>query len=175
MTFPARVVSQDERCKLYGDPGVRAAAVDEDWRRENIVEFHGETALPGIPPHWYFATHRLVVPHLRRALERAARESSYAIERAASFVFRHQRHELVRPLSMHSWGLAVDVDAARNGARRGSVLSLAPRPWSPAWKRRWPGGLPEDFVTAWEAEGWTWGGRWRRYCDPMHFEWGRAP
>ena len=39
-----------------------------------------------------------------------------------------------------------------------------------AWRRLWPDGLPRAFVEAFEGAGFEWGGRWRGYVDPMHFQ-----
>lgn len=186
LSLPAKITSVEEFCDYYGDPGRSRDTADPTWVKRNIVELQGDQALPGIPPKWYFKTHRLVVPHLERALKRALLECpEYKIERAASFVFRHQRHDTVekaraakrplRPLSRHSWGGAIDVDSDKNGARSYPHGKGSPRPWSPAWLKLWPDGLPESFVRAFEREGWTWGGRWVDYRDPMHFQWDRRP
>ena len=68
---PAELTGLRERVELYGNPGLTRGDADPVWVKRNIVEFHGSQALPGIPPKFYFQTHRLAVPHLRRALERA--------------------------------------------------------------------------------------------------------
>ena len=56
-------------------------------------------------------------------------------------------------LSMHSWGCAIDFDPSRNGL--GDV--------TPNFEH-----IPE-VLTAFAAEGWVWGGRWRR-PDGMHWQ-----
>lgn len=53
-------------------------------------------------------------------------------------------------LSMHSWGLAIDLNAAWNR------LGMKPT-------------LSEGFVKCFEDAGFVWGGRWKR-LDGMHFE-----
>lgn len=53
--------------------------------------------------------------------------------------------------SMHSWGLAIDLNASLNPL--GGKSS-----WSPT------------FVKCWTDVGWAWGGNFVRK-DPMHFEW----
>lgn len=158
----------DSRRQVYetfGNPG--AGKVDTKWRASNVVTVRD---LPGIPHKWWFKCHRLAEPYMREALRRAAlSEPEYQIDRAASFVFRHQRHNVARPLSYHSWGIAIDIDAASNSAHRFKD-DQAPKPWSDKWLELWPHGLSEKFVQAFESVGFTWGGRWSRYADPMHFQ-----
>lgn len=59
--------------------------------------------------------------------------------------------------STHSWGIAIDIDPARNGLRT---------PWNKAYL-----GRPEcrKFVQAFKDEGWYSLGLERNY-DPMHFQ-----
>ena len=97
-------------------------------------------------------------------------------------MLRHIRHDSANPLSLHSWGVAIDIDPARNKAR--TVLrGRAPVPWSDEWMDAWPSGVDKDFVTAMESVGFTWGGVWGKlggdfaeraarasFLDPMHFE-----
>lgn len=57
-------------------------------------------------------------------------------------------------LSMHSWGCAIDLNPEAN-----------------PFGRRWSGGkmMNQGVVELFEAEGFTWGGHWRR-PDCMHFQ-----
>ena len=57
--------------------------------------------------------------------------------------------------SLHSWGLAVDVNAAWN--RMGKTPKLS-----------------SEFVKCWTDAGFEWGGRWR-IPDGMHFQLARIP
>ncbi len=56
--------------------------------------------------------------------------------------------------STHAFGLAVDFDARRNplGSRKGNFTKVHP------------------VVKIFESHGVTWGGRWKRRPDPMHFQ-----
>lgn len=58
-------------------------------------------------------------------------------------------------LSMHSWGIAIDLDPERNGLGK-------------KWKPN-SGMMPEEVIAIFERHGWTWGGRWRT-PDSMHFQ-----
>lgn len=151
--------------KTFGNPGTGKA--DKKWVKSNIITVRD---LPGVPHKWYVQLHRLAEPYVREALRRAKEASNYEIERFAGFVFRHQRHDSSRPLSYHSWGIAVDVNPNQNQAKTYSKLVLSPKPWTPGWREIWPNGVDEAFVTAFESVGFSWGGRWQSFRDPMHFE-----
>lgn len=166
LTLAQQPRDRAEATALFGDPG-RGEVADPAWRRASIVELHGGTAIPGLE-RWYFQTHRLVEPFMRAAFAAANAAAPGYITRAASFVFRRVRHEPSAPLSYHSWGIAVDINSADNGGR---YIKRPPAPWSPAWLKLWPRGMPRGVVEAFEAQGFSWGGRWRGFSDPMHFEW----
>jgi len=153
--------------EIFGNPGV--GHVDSRWQRENIVELHGRNRLPGVPEKWYVKLHKDVEPYAREGLRRAEISSAYQIQRFGGFVFRHIRHNSANPLSMHAFGIAFDVDPGINYAKQ-FKRGAAPTPWGEEWFKLWPDGVDEAFVEALESCGWTWGGRWQTYVDPMHFE-----
>lgn len=66
--------------------------------------------------------------------------------------------------SPHSWGIALDLNAALSDYWRWGAEAKRGRPLR--WRNRVPGAI----VDAFEAEGFIWGGRWYHY-DTMHFEW----
>ncbi len=72
---------------------------------------------------------------------------------SGSYVFRNIRGG--SHLSMHSYGIALDI---------ASQLNDLGKPYDPKH------GIPMEVVKMFEAEGWTWGGRWTGRPDAMHFQ-----
>jgi hypothetical protein len=54
-------------------------------------------------------------------------------------------------LSTHAYAMAIDVDSTEN------VVGTA-------------GTIPPWVVETFEQWGFIWGGRWKKYLDPMHFQ-----
>jgi D-alanyl-D-alanine carboxypeptidase-like protein len=144
--------------KVYGDPkvtykmvnGKLVVKVSPEWEREYMMLALG---LPGGIKKLY--VHRLVEPYLREGLRRAVEAApTYKIETIGCFSPRFQRHDPHRPLSDHTLGIAVDINAARNkGNYDGNK-----------------GDMPPAFVEAMKSVGFVWGGDWTGYTDPMHFQ-----
>lgn len=96
--------------------------------------------------------HRKVEMPLRAALARCkALDDGYKIQSLGCWCVRAKRGGS-KELSLHSWAIAVDVNAATNP--RGNPM------------RR---DIPDAWVRAFEAEGWSWGGHFQT-ADPMHFQ-----
>lgn len=151
--------------KFYGNPRGANGRANPAWEAENIVIvkapyqlYYGTTPIRGI------RVHRRVSDSLRRVFQRiweaAGQDQSVVNSWGASafsgaYVFRNKRGGAT--LSMHAYGCAIDLDAPRNGM--GNTRPNFGRPG------------PNAVVHAFEAEGWTWGGRWSgRNCDGMHFQ-----
>ncbi|MFA5445365.1 MAG: M15 family metallopeptidase [Bacteroidales bacterium] len=67
---------------------------------------------------------------------------------------RHMRWDAAYALTVHTWAAAIDVDPKKNGVGMKSNI--------PAW-----------VIAILQAWGATWGGEWKSYPDPMHFQWMR--
>jgi hypothetical protein len=132
LSLDQRPHSRAEAAALFGDPG-HGEDPDPAWRRANIVELHGGTAIPGLE-RWYFQTHRLIEPLMREAFARAFFAAPGYITRAASFVFRRVRHDAAALLSYHAWGIAVDINAADNAGR---WIATPPATWTRCTSNGW--------------------------------------
>ena len=120
---------------------------DSRWVRENIV-----TAT--VPIFGRVTCHRLMVPQLRGALAdvQAAGLSSSLHSYNGCYVPRFIESNPEHAISLHTWGIAIDLDAATN--YRGIEGTMDPK--------------VVDIFKRW---GFRWGGDWE-YTDPMHFELG---
>lgn len=141
----------------YGDPKYRPPGqVDAAWESENMVTVR-DLPLWRIPKR----VHRLAADPLRRALARCEAIGGYTLVSLGTFAPRAQRGSNGFLLSTHTWGIAVDLNADTNPLV------------APCYEddpRRSQFDLPPTWVAAFEAEGWTWGGRFKHRFDPMHFQ-----
>ena len=120
---------------------------DARWVDENIV-----TAT--VPILGRVTCHRLMIPQLRGALTdiQAAGLASSLNTYDGCYVPRFIERNPTHAISLHTWGIAIDLDAATN--YRGIRGTMDPR--------------VVDIFKRW---GFRWGGDWS-YTDPMHFELG---
>jgi len=148
---------------FYGDPRGANGEPSKKWESQNIVR---------VPAPWKLVTawdfrpvsgiriHRKCEESLGNVLSMiwtASGQSEAKIKEwgmhlyAGGYDFRLMRG--VTSLSMHSWGCAVDFDSARN-AFGDTTPNFATIP---------------AVLDAFAAEGWTWGGKWRK-PDGMHWQ-----
>jgi hypothetical protein len=95
-----------------------------------------------------------VLPPLRAAMGELARRRLARLVDPGDYAgcYAPRRIRPGGPLSLHAWGLAVDLNASRNPF--GGRSRQDPR-----------------LVRIMERHGFTWGGDWPTARDPMHFEW----
>lgn len=118
---------------------------DAAWVRASIVTAQ-------VPILGTVTCHRLMIPQLRGALQDVVKAGlastihSYDGCYVPRFIERNPTHAI----SLHTWGIAIDLDASTNG--RGTRGTMDPR-----------------VVQIFKQWGFRWGGDWS-YTDPMHFE-----
>jgi D-alanyl-D-alanine carboxypeptidase len=119
---------------------------DPAWQARNIVT-------RAVPILGAVTCHRRLIAPLREALGTLRRRGLARLVDPGDYAGCHapRRIPASGSLSLHSWGLAVDINASRN-----------PQGQEPTMDRR--------VVAAFEDAGFTWGGRWPTAPDGMHFE-----
>lgn len=125
-----------------------AVIIEREWVRENIVKVVFHTG-----QHTW--CHRGIADELKALYKEACEKSGYTPKSAWSWVARRQRWSVKRPLSLHSWGVCIDFDPKLNGVGPVEDSKLYQHP---------------EFIEVFENAGWTWGGRWKKYPDAMHFQ-----
>jgi hypothetical protein len=118
---------------------------DAKWVRENI-----QTAT--VPIMGRVTCHRLMIPQLRGALQDVvdAGLAHTLTTYDGCYVPRFIERNPENSISLHTWGIAIDMDAAKN--YRGIAGTMHP-----------------EVVAIFKRWGFRWGGDWT-YTDPMHFE-----
>ena len=98
--------------------------------------------------------HKVMIPQLRAALSDVITEGLadkiHPDEFAGCYYPRYIGYDPAKGLSLHSWGIAVDLNVPGN--QRGTV-----------------GEMDRRVVAIFKKWGFAWGGDWN-YTDPMHFE-----
>lgn len=122
-------------------------AVDPEWVERNIVT-------SDVPILGTVTCHRAMLPQLQGAMTEIVRRGlSEAVnpeEYGGCFNPRYIDRDASRGLSLHSWGIAVDLNVPGN--QRGTVGEIDP-----------------EVVAVMKRWGFAWGGDWA-FTDPMHFE-----
>ncbi len=122
-------------------------APDPAWVAENIRSEE-------VPILGSVTCHKVMLPQLRGALRevvaRGLAEKIHADEYAGCYYPRFIGRDPAKGLSLHSWGIAVDLNVPGN--LRGSA-----------------GEIDRDVVAIFKKWGFAWGGDWQ-WTDPMHFE-----
>ncbi len=120
---------------------------DSSWVSANI-----RTAT--VPIMGRVTCHRLMLPQLQGALQevvdRGLQDTLHSFD--GCYVPRFIERNPSRSISLHTWGIAIDMDASTNyrGIR---------------------GTMDPEVVAIFKRWGFRWGGDWK-YTDPMHFEMG---
>lgn len=115
---------------------------------------HANIRTESVPILGRVTCHRLMFPQLRGALnEVVSRGLAGAIHRSqygGCYVPRFIERNPNRPISLHTWGIAIDLNVPGN-------------------ERGTRGRMNRQVVAIFKKWGFAWGGDWR-YTDPMHFE-----
>ncbi len=125
---------------------------------EGEIEAHlTEVQLQG----WTIQVHELAAPAFRQAAKNIEHSSYAIVEPPESYNYRKVAGHAV--LSLHSFGIAVDIDPSSNPACGVTVHCRC--------NNELITDMPAGFVQGFKSAGFDWGGDWTDHPDPMHFEW----
>jgi hypothetical protein len=134
------MVTSDQALKKYGPPEKEAAMVL--WDVPAYLEV-------GVIPRRLYCNKDLVAP-LTKALEALIKSGNVKELKTWDGCFNIRKKKAGSTPSLHSWGIAIDVNAAWNGFGKTPVLSAG-------------------FVKCFTDAGFEWGGKWKT-PDGMHFQ-----
>jgi len=130
--------------------------ITDNWERDNIVTLR--VKVRGPMKHKSVQLHRIVAPMFEELMAVVYEQfPKYAITQLGGYCPRHMMHDPQKPLSVHSWGAAVDINWDANPVSKKLVTDF-------------PLGFTDVFTDA----GWDWGGNWRSVKDSMHYQFTRA-
>ena len=134
------MVTSAQALKKYGDPTLEKNMVV--WDVPSNLEI-------GVIPKKLYCNKDLVEP-LSKALKSLIDTGKIAELRTWDGCFNIRKKRGLSSMSLHSWGIAIDVNAAWNGLGKTPTLSA-------------------EFVKCFTDAGFEWGGTWQRK-DGMHFQ-----
>jgi len=142
--------SQSQLKAKFGNPTVDALGFERKWMKLWDIPDDINKAIPALPNKMYVNTY-MVAPleATFRALIAAGVHTEIRTYDGC-FVIRKMRG--LSSISLHSFGLAVDLNAAWNPLK-GKVT------WS------------KKFLQVWRDNLWTVGADWPTRTDGMHFQW----
>lgn len=146
---PARPLKLKTR---FGEPAV-GLPYGSDWVRLDPVWVRRTIVSRRVPILGTVSCHREMIPALRRALGELRRRGLSRLVNPGDYAgcYAPRRIQVRGQLSLHAWGVAIDLNASANPFMGRSRQD-----------RR--------LVRAMERQGFTWGGDWPTRPDPMHFE-----
>ena len=134
------MVTSAQALKKYGDP----------TKENNMTLWDIPTNLEvGVIPKRLYCNRDMIAP-LTQAFTNLINTGKVAELKTWDGCFNIRKKRGLSSMSLHSWGIAIDVNAAWNGLGKDPVLS-------------------PEFVKCFTDAGFDWGGTWKRK-DGMHFQ-----
>jgi hypothetical protein len=134
------MVTSAQCFKKYGDPTLH--------RNMTVWDIPAELEV-GVIPKKLYCNKDLVSP-LTQALKSIIAKDLVKELKTWDGCFNIRKKRGLTSMSLHSWGIAIDVNAAWNGLGKTPTLSA-------------------EFVKCFTDAGFDWGGTWKRK-DGMHFQ-----
>ena len=134
------MVTSAQALKKYGDPTKESSMTLWDVPKELEI---------GVLPKRLYCNKDMILP-LTKAFKNLISTGCVKELKTWDGCFNIRKKRGLASMSLHSWGIAIDVNAAWNG------LNMTP-------------ALSKEFVNCFVIAGFDWGGTWTRK-DGMHFQ-----
>ena len=138
------MVTSAQCLKKWGDPTI----VANELKYMTVWDVPAHLEIGVIPKRLY--CNKIIVAPLSQAFTNLIDREFVKELKTFDGCFNVRRKRGLKSLSLHSWGIAVDVNAAWNGLGKEPTLS-------------------EGFIKCFTDAGFEWGGTWKR-PDGMHFQ-----
>lgn len=134
------MVTSAQALKKYGDPTKESSMTLWDVPKELEI---------GVLPKRLYCNKDMILP-LTKAFKNLISTGCVKELKTWDGCFNIRKKRGLTSMSLHSWGIAIDVNAAWNGLNKEPQLS-------------------KEFVNCFTLAGFEWGGLWER-SDGMHFQ-----
>lgn len=138
------MVTSAQCLKKWGDPTI----VTNELKYMTVWDVPTHLEIGAIPKKLY--CNKLIIDPLIQAFSNLIDRELVNELKTWDGCFNVRRKRGLKSLSLHSWGIAIDVNAAWNGLGKEPTLS-------------------KEFVQCFIDAGFDWGGTWTRK-DGMHFQ-----
>lgn len=138
------MVTSAQCLKKWGDPTI----VTNELKYMTVWDVPAHLEIGVIPKKLY--CNKLMIAALIQAFTNLIDRELVNELKTWDGCFNVRRKRGLKSLSLHSWGIAIDVNAAWNGLGKNPTLS-------------------KEFVQCFTDAGFDWGGTWTRK-DGMHFQ-----
>ena len=138
------MVTSAQCLKKWGDPAVTA----NELKYMTVWDVPAHLEIGVIPKKLY--CNKIIIAPLIQAFSNLIDRDFVKELKTFDGCFNVRKKRGLTSMSLHSWGIAIDVNAAWNGLGKTPVLS-------------------EGFVKCFTDAGFDWGGTWQRK-DGMHFQ-----
>jgi hypothetical protein len=138
------MITSAQCLKKWGDPTI----VTNELKYMTVWDVPAHLEIGVIPKRLY--CNKIIVTPLSQAFTNLIDREFVKELKTFDGCFNVRRKRGLKSLSLHSWGIAVDVNAAWNGLGKEPTLS-------------------EGFIKCFTDAGFDWGGTWTRK-DGMHFQ-----
>jgi hypothetical protein len=135
------MVTSAQALKKYGDPTKESSMTLWDVPKELEI---------GVLPKRLYCNKDMILP-LTKAFKNLISTGCVKELKTWDGCFNIRKKRGLASMSLHSWGIAIDVNAAWNGLNKEPQLS-------------------KEFVNCFTLAGFDWGGTWTGRVDGMHFQ-----